>query len=155
MDDGRLRLPLGIAAVTDRHLPLVVTTFRGTLELEAVHRHNTVATAIIERALRQHLSVVHIVDARGMEMPSAKVRRFWADRINESGATLEIIQGTFIVLDSALVRGALTAIAWMTSGAANRLTYVPTMDAALAAANAILVARGVPPVGAASLRVMR
>ena len=89
--------------------------------------------------------IVYVVDARGISMPSAMVRRHWADSINESRARLDAMLGTFIILDSAIVRGALTAIVWMTD-AAKRLSYVPNFEVALEMANATLVANGHPRV---------
>lgn len=134
-----------IASITDRHLPVLVTTFRGELDLEAVRQHDEVATVIIAKALEQRRPVVYVVDARGISMPSAMVRRYWATQVNESRAVLDAMLGTFIVLDNTIVRGALTAILWMTD-AGKRLSYVPTFDVALERANVLLAEHGHPPV---------
>lgn len=130
-----------IASITARHLPILVTTFRGELNLDAVRQHDEVATVMIAKALEQRRPVVYVVDARGISMPSAMVRRYWATQVNESRAVLDAMLGTFIVLDNTIVRGALTAILWMTD-AGKRLSYVPTFDVALERANALLAERG-------------
>lgn len=137
--------PAAVATVTDRHLPILLSTFRGSLELEAVRQHDKQVEAIIERNIKQNKPIVYVVDARGVSMPSAMVRRHWADSINESRARMDAMLGTFIILDSAIVRGALTAIVWMTD-AAKRLSYVPSFEVALEMANATLVANGHPRV---------
>lgn len=137
--------PPAVATVTDRHLPILLSTFRGSLELEAVRQHDKQVEAIIERSIKQNKPIVYVVDARGVSMPSAMVRRHWADSINESRARMDAMLGTFIILDSAIVRGALTAIVWMTD-AAKRLSYVPSFEVALEMANATLVANGHPRV---------
>jgi hypothetical protein len=134
-----------IATVTDRHLPILLSTFRGELELDAVRHHDEQVEVIIAKALEQRRPVVYVVDARGVAMPSAMVRRYWATQINESRAVLDSMLGTFIILDNAIVRGALTAIVWMTD-AAKRLSYVPSFDVALERANGLLTAHGHSPV---------
>jgi hypothetical protein len=130
-----------VASVTDRHLPVLLSTFRGELELNAVRHHDEQVSAIIAKSLEQRRPVVYVVDARGIAMPSAMVRRYWATQINESRAVLDSMLGTFIILDNAIVRGALTAIVWMTD-AAKRLSYVPTFEVALERANTLLSEQG-------------
>ncbi len=134
-----------IVAVTDRHLPLVVSTLRGDLDLEAVHRHDRQVNDIIQEQLARGCPIVYVVDARGLSMPSAMVRRYWADRVNESRAVLEAMLGTFIVVDNPFLRGALTAIAWMTD-AARTLSYAPSLEDAVHRANSTLIERGLSPV---------
>lgn len=134
-----------IATVTDRHLPVLLSTFRGELELNAVRQHDEQVAVIIAKALEQRRPVVYVVDARGVAMPSAMVRRYWATQINASRAVLDSMLGTFIVLDNAIVRGALTAIVWMTD-AGKRLSYVPTFEVALERANGLLTGHGHSPV---------
>jgi hypothetical protein len=133
-----------IVAVTDRHLPLLLTTFRGELTLEAVQRHSDHVTELIEQQLARRSPIVYVVDARGLSMPSAMIRRYWADQVNKSSSTLAALLGTFIVVDNTFLRGALTAIAWMTD-AAKSLEYSPSLDDAVERANTRLVARGYPP----------
>lgn len=133
-----------VVAVTDRHLPLLLSTLRGDLNLEAVQRHDRQVNDIIQEQLACRRSLVYVVDARGLSMPSAVVRRYWADRVNESRNVLEAMLGTFIVVDNTFLRGALTAIAWMTD-AARLLSYTPNLDDAVARANATLTERGLPP----------
>lgn len=126
-------------------MPILLSTFRGEIELEALRQHDEEVTAIINKALEYRRPIVYVVDARGVAVPSAMVRRYWATQVNQSRAVLDSMLGTFIILDSALLRGALTAIVWMTD-AGKRLSYVPTFDAALDRANALLVERGHLPV---------
>lgn len=133
-----------IAAVTDRHLPLLLTTFRGELTLEAVQRHSEHVTELIQQQLARRCPIAYVVDARGLSMPSAMIRRYWADQVNKSSSTLAALLGTFIVVDNTFLRGALTAIAWMTD-AAKSLEYSPSLEDAVERANARLVERGHPP----------
>jgi len=127
--------------VTDRHLPILLSTFRGEIELDALKQHDEEVTAVINKALDQRRPIVYVVDARGVAMPSAMVRRYWATQVNQSRAVLDSMLGTIIIIDSALLRGALTAIVWMTD-AGKRLSCVPTFDAALERANTLLGERG-------------
>lgn len=136
--------PKTIASVTARHLPLVLSTFRGELTLESVQRHESEVNEILVGQLARKQPVVYIVDARGLSMPSALVRRHWANRINESRSVLEALLGTFIVVDNAFLRGALTAIAWMTD-AGNTLVYAASLQDAVLRANERLVEKGHAP----------
>lgn len=136
--------PKTIASVTARHLPLVLSTFRGELDLESVQRHESEVNEILLAQLSRRNPVVYIVDARGLSMPSALVRRHWANRINESRSVLESLLGTFIVVDNAFLRGALTAIAWMTD-AAKTLVYAGSLEEAVQRANDRLIENGHAP----------
>lgn len=136
--------PRAIVAVTDRHLPLLLTTFRGELTLEAVQRHSGHVTELIQQQLDRRAPIVYVVDARGLSMPSAMIRRYWAEQVNKSSSTLAALLGTFIVIDNTFLRGALTAIAWMTDSAKS-LEYAPSLEEAVERANARLLAHGYPP----------
>ena len=153
---NRVTNPRTVVSVTDRHLPILLSTFRGELELGAVRQHDEQVTDIINKSITQSKPLVYVVDARGLATPSAMVRRYWANQINESRAVFDALLGTFIILDSAILRGALTAIVWMTDGA-RRISYVPSFDVAVQRSNALLEAQGHPRVeiSEAGLRSLR
>ena len=131
-------------AFDERHAPIYITTFEGRLDLDAVVWHDTVATKAIQTALGQGRRVVHIVDARRVEVPHAQLRKHWAARLQESVGTLESMLGNFVVIDSPLLRGALTAIDWL-SHEGRRVEYFSTLADAVAVANLRLTAVGSAP----------
>lgn len=142
----------GKAIVSDLCRPLILTTFHGTLGLDVVRQHAREVTAVFERANAEREPIVHIIDARGITMPSARVRRFWADRIHHSSAILEALLGTFVVLDTTLMRGTLTTTPSKTTPSATaQIVYVPSVEVAVALANVALAERGVPPISVQSL----
>ncbi len=127
----------------DSHLPLMISTFRGPLDVDAARWHDEVSTKVIVRSLAEGRRVLHVVDARDVDVPSAQLRRFWADRISQSVGTLEAMLGVFVVIDKPILRGVLTAINWLCSDA-GRVEYFPTLRDAVTLANVRFNAAGYP-----------
>lgn len=130
-----------LIAFDERHAPIFVTTFEGRLDLDAVVWHDAVATKAIQAALSQGRRVIHVVDARRVEVPNAQLRKHWATRLQQTVGTLESMLGNFVVIDSPLLRGALTAIDWL-SHEGRRIEYFSTLSDAVAVANLRLAAVG-------------
>ena len=134
-----------MAALDDGHLPLLITTFRGHIELEMAQWHHGATSAVLERQRRLNQPVVYITDSRGMHVPSATVRKLWADIMKEHETTMNAMLGNFVVLDGPVMRGALTAIEWITT-LKRRIHYVATLDQAIVEGNRCLTERGFPAV---------
>lgn len=121
--------------------PIVLTTVEGDIdESNLVPYFAEFQSRVLARA--QLFS--SIVDAtRITSAPSARVRRLIADWEVEHGAVGERYNvGVAIVTTSALVRGAMTAIQWI-SPPRVPTTYEATMPAAIAWAHGHLRQRGV------------
>lgn len=127
----------------DSHLPLVISTFRGPLDLEDARWHDELSSRTIQQSLAEGRRVLHVVDARDVDVPSAQLRKFWAERISESVTTLESMLGMFVVIDKPILRGVLTAINWICNEA-RRVEYFPTLGDALNLANVRFAATGYP-----------
>jgi hypothetical protein len=134
-----------LVAVDDTHLPILISTFRGQLDLETVTWHDSETNRILRARIRQGRPVVYITDTRRMQVPSATLRQHWATQIKENDDVMRACLGIFVVLDNPLMRGALTAVDWMTNQT-RRVHYMPSMQEAVAEANRRLVARGYQPV---------
>lgn len=134
-----------LAAVDDTHLPLLITTFRGNIELDTAKWHHQATSAVLEYRRSHRLPVVYITDSRAMHVPSATVRKYWADIMNENEAIMNAMLGNFVVLDSAIMRGALTAIEWLTTST-RRIRYVASLEEAVAEGNRCLAEHGFEPV---------
>jgi hypothetical protein len=132
-------------AFDERHTPILLTTFEGVLDLDAVEWHDALATKAITAALSSGRGIVHIVDARRVEVPNAQLRRHWATRIEQSVGTMASMLGNFIVIDSPMLRGALTAIDWLCH-AGRRIEYFSTLTDAVTVANLRLTAAGHTPI---------
>lgn len=129
----------------DNHLPLMISTFRGPLDLEVARWHDDVSSKAIAQSLAQGRRVLHVVDARDVDVPSAQLRKFWAERITQSVSTLEAMLGVFVVIDKPILRGVLTAINWICNEA-RRVEYFPTLQDALNLANVRFSAAGYPSI---------
>lgn len=130
-----------IAAVDDSHLPVLISTFRGHIELEMAQWHHGATSVILRHRHQLGQPVVYITDSRGMHVPSATVRKYWADIMRENEAVMNAMLGNFVVLDSPIMRGALTAIEWLTT-LSRRIHYVATMEQAAVEANRCLSEHG-------------
>lgn len=127
----------------DNHLPLMISTFRGPLDIDAARWHHEVSSKVIAQSLARGTRVLHVVDARDVDVPSAQLRKFWAERISQSVSTIESMLGVFVVIDKPILRGVLTAINWICKEA-RRVEYFPTLGDALNLANVRFAAAGYP-----------
>lgn len=134
-----------LAAVDDTHLPVLISTFRGHIELDMAQWHHRATSVILRHRHQLGQPIVYITDSRGMHVPSATVRKYWADIMKENEAMMNAMLGNFVVLDSPIMRGALTAIEWLTT-LSRRIHYVATMEQAEVEANRCLSERGYSPV---------
>src|SRR5688572_13764988 len=92
-----------------RHVPLVVTVMWNETTLTDVEHMAT----CYRNAHRENRRLAFLVDSRRVSAPGAPVRRALADMTNELGdvAKRNTI-GTVVVMDSAILIGALTAVRW-------------------------------------------
>ena len=134
-----------LAALDDTHLPILITTFRGHIALEMAQWHHGATSRVLRQRHGLGLPIVYITDAHAMHVPSATVRKYWADIMKQNEAMMNAMLGNFVVLDNPVMRGALTAIEWVTR-LTQRIRYVATLEQAIVEANRVLVEHGHPPV---------
>lgn len=134
-----------VTVLDDTYLPVVITTFKGEVDLEMAHWHEAATARVIQPRIRAGLPVVYITDARAMQVPSATVRKYWADLVEERAAEMTAMLATIVILDSPIMRGALTAVQWMVKSS-NRIHYVASLHKALVHANACLSQHNHPTV---------
>jgi hypothetical protein len=127
--------------VDDRYLPLVISSFRGELDLEDARWQHYAVEPIVAKALRDDTGIVLITDAAGMKAPSAVVRKFWAESMDAHPERMTEMTGVFVVLDSSILRGALTALVWL-SRQTKRIRYFPSLPAAIDEGVALLHRQG-------------
>jgi hypothetical protein len=135
----------GLAALDDTHLPILITTFRGHVTLEMAQWHHGATSLVLGQRHALGLPVVYITDAHAMQVPAATVRKYWADIMKENEVMLNAMLGNFVVLNSPLMRGALTAIEWVTR-LKQRIRYVASLEQAVVEANRLLLEHGHSPV---------
>ncbi|MFT5353910.1 MAG: hypothetical protein ACI9KE_001110 [Polyangiales bacterium] len=95
----------------ESRLPLVVVTFRGTVTAEEFEEY--LRLLCVNLARRKPTAVV--VDSRKMVTMSAAQRKRQAEWIDSNREDLCLFtRGTAFVINNSLMRGALTAIFWLT-----------------------------------------
>lgn len=129
--------------LTTRDWPIVLTTVTGDIDED---RLRVYFDEFMRRVLSRGELFASIVDARNLDTaPSARVRRLIAEWETQHGAAGEKVNvGIAIVTSSALVRGAMTAIQWI-SPPRVPTTYEAKLDGAIQWAHARLAERGVRP----------
>jgi hypothetical protein len=134
----------GAIVCDDRYGPLLVTTFIGVIDLEAARWFEEVHTRAILRQVALGRRVVSVNDSTQTGSPTPELRKFWSEMAERTSPTvLTAMLGTFVVLDSALMRGALTAISWL-SPVLRDIESFATLPLALKAGTERLAAAGTP-----------
>jgi hypothetical protein len=118
--------------------PVLFTTFYGANNEPVVRHWFDWYHAQCRRADAENIQYVSITDATPSERPPATVRKLIAD-LTDAGEErwTELCLGAYIVLDSAIVRGALTAVQWL-SPRTRRLSPVATLEDAIAESSAAM-----------------
>ena len=112
-----------------RYFPLIISTFTGATTEKIMCRYFAWNNAQAERADRENTKFITLSDARLAKRPDATVRKTIAELSDEAPAALhERHLPSVLVLESAIVRGALTAIQWMSRNEFKTLS-APTMAA--------------------------
>ncbi len=131
-----------------RYFPVLVITWWGAADEALVRRYFQWNDTMLARAEAEDTKVAFVSDNRASKRPPATVRALTAELSDRSGEGLSRRSlATMVVLDSALVRGALTAIQWLSSRPWN-LTMVGGVEQALHRALELLDGEDIPvPVG--------
>ena len=127
----------------DRYFPIVVMRWDGLADIEAAKWGMDHLAGASKTAVARGTRLVSISDARRARRPSAEVRKYFAA---ESARGLpeqaDVVINTYVVLDSALLRGALTAIGWL-SPSVQSVKTTATIEEAIEQALQDLEANGV------------
>jgi hypothetical protein len=101
--------------VCDDHFPVVIATWFGKPDVETINFYFEWQARRLARARDEETKVVTIIDVLDTERPPASVRKTLADQSEAIlGEFDELIVHSWVVVDNVLVRGALTAISWIT-----------------------------------------
>ena len=121
--------------VDDRHFPVVVSTWYGDPTEAIVRRYFDWLSGIIERSRSESVPYVLITDATYAKRPQPSVRQVVAELTDAMPPyTAEINIGNYVVVESALIRGALTAMQWISRQTWTSVTVPSCEDADLARA---------------------
>jgi len=136
-----------VIVVDDTHFPVVVSTWIGAPTERAVRGYFAWLHELLPRAIREGTPLVNVTDSGLAGLPSGDVRRLIADLTVEwerSGADKQAVS-SFVVVESAVMRGALRALAWLHGDM--KTTQFATCEEALEAAIQVLARarRPAPP----------
>ncbi|HET6585495.1 MAG TPA: hypothetical protein VFG69_18680, partial [Nannocystaceae bacterium] len=117
-----------------RHLPVMITTWFGEPSEALVRHYFAWSDDVARQAIARGQRYVIISDNARARRPSPVVRKVVSKLIDAGpAAATDCIVATFVVFESALVRGAVTAMQWLSSKEWN-MTTVATVQQAVAAA---------------------
>ena len=116
----------------------------GKSGLDAAKWHNELQREELDALAAKGQKLISISDATQAERPSPEVRKYWAESLAETtperdAATL----ATYVVINSAVMRGVMTAIGWL-SERARAIKSVSSLSDAIRDALADLDAAGIP-----------
>jgi len=136
-----------VIVADDTHFPVVVTTWMGAPTERAVRGYFVWLHELLARALREGTPLINVTDSGLAGLPSGDVRRLIAEltaKFEAAGADPHAVSA-FVVVESAVMRGVLRALAWLHGGM--KATQVATCQEALEAGLAVLAKarRPAPP----------
>jgi hypothetical protein len=139
--------------IDDTHYPIVLTTSDPGATPEDIERFFAKMRALGDRAIREdsYYVAIAVVSVAFAPLLRAKI----AEEVKKtSQVQLKRSIGTFAVVSSPVVRGALTAAKWMAPESLRTVTPVATWEEAMDLAISALRAKGVPlPATIGRLRV--
>lgn len=128
--------------IDDRYMPVIISQWRGQATLELARWHAEHTQAMLDECIRNNQKYVLVSDASLAERPPPAVRKFFAEFAESGGERQqELALASIIVISSAIMRGALTAVGWVSERAA-RMDTVATMQVGLERALKALDAAG-------------
>jgi hypothetical protein len=131
--------------VDDRCWPIIFTTWFGEPTAPAVDKYFECHGRLIDRARRARERVVLVTDTFATERPAPIVRKRIVDRTAAQPADVQTIaMKSFIVVESALMRGVITALSWVDATMRESETVPSTtvaIERALATLDAADIAR--------------
>jgi hypothetical protein len=103
------------------HLPLLITTWFGSPTLGLVEAYTEWFERFVERSRTQGKKFVILDDAMRAGRPAPPVR----GQLAKIHCPSDVVVDRIVVVDTAAIRGALTAMSWITG---NPIKTMPTID---------------------------
>lgn len=123
--------------IDDTQFPLLITVWRGASTVSDIGAYAAAMNRYMARALAEGRSVALVDDATAITATSPEVKK----AIAALGPPASVVVGTWVISDSALIRGVVTALRWLNPAMAN-VRMVASFDRALREARAALDAAG-------------
>lgn len=128
----------------EQHFPMVLQRWEGAVTVEIVRDHFDYSMPLLERARRENVAISVVLDATNTVRPTSIVRKSIAERADEIAAQWpELLRPSRVVIQSAPLRGVITALGWLSRGALQLASY-PSRVSAIRAGIAHLESVGSP-----------
>jgi hypothetical protein len=125
-----------------RYFPLVIVTWFGEMTEPLARRYFEWQDPILERVIAEKTKFAFVADTTRCARPSPKMRKLVVELSNAGPSVAAYALPTYTAIESALVRGAITAMQWVVN-IDWRIVPVPTARQGLQKAIAALLAEGV------------
>jgi hypothetical protein len=113
-DTTTIRDGASIVVLDAQYWPVVFATWIDEPSEGAVTRYFEANEKLLTRARSSRERFVVVTDTAHTKRPSAKVRKLIADKTNaQPKDAVELTMGSIIVVESALIRGVVTALTWI------------------------------------------
>ncbi len=133
----------GTISADDRSFPVVVCTLEGELDPRLVDDLFDWIDRLVREASARGARYVMVFDAATVHRPSPAVRGRISKRVDALPPVwLELNISALMIIENPLVRGALTALSWITRAKLS-VTYVASIPAAFAHARKDLARAGI------------
>ena len=130
--------------IDDRYLPVLISVWIGQADMENARWYNAENRRVMQELVDRGQPYVMISDAAAAERPTPAVRKYFAELADDNVEGSEVLSlANYVVITSAVMRGALTAIGWISERAA-RINSVGSLQEAIERALMDLDAAGVP-----------
>ncbi len=114
-----------------RYFPLLFIGIMGSMTAEMLDEYYVNRRPLTDKARATGTKIILVIDSSRMEVPTATMRKYVADRMldedTQAGCILEYIN----IIPNSLMRGVATALAWMAGDKGAPSRNVGTMDAAI------------------------
>ncbi len=131
------RSPEGSVVLDDRHFPVIITKWIGTLTEDQMRAYFEHTAQLLGRAKMEGLKVLQVSDATETERPPATVRKAISELndVQTEHFGDVVLKPNYVAMDNVLLRGTVTAINWISRNALDVEAHrdMPsTLEAALA-----------------------
>ncbi|MBV1857618.1 MAG: hypothetical protein KUG77_04340 [Nannocystaceae bacterium] len=122
--------PQGSILLDEQHFPMILQRWNGAVTVEVVRDHFEYSVLLLERARREGVAISVVLDASEAARPTSIVRKFIADHADDIAAQWpELLRPTRVVIQSAPLRGVITALGWLSRGALQLASYPSRVSA--------------------------
>jgi len=146
--DGMLVMIDGATSIVidERTKPVIVTSWFGEATERIIDEYFDWSSSRLARARAARERLVLLNDTFAIERPTPMVRKRLAERTKAQSVEDQraVVLGSVVVIESALVRGAVTALGWILPSLSES-QFVASIDEAIDRSLAILAKEGLPP----------